>query len=105
MFLAPTVDVSGFNIEFGGFTTGFAGRSEPLVSPAGVVDLWSTSLVGAAQNPHIVIGPGGPAAPAPPYVPQVSAVWSADFQSLSAFAPTPNDTPEHEIEYDLVIIK
>jgi hypothetical protein len=92
VFLAPTVYASGLPID--GFTTGFAGRLEPLVSPAGVVDLWSSSLVGAS-TPDLL--------DQVPYVPQVSAVWADDYDPLTITAGPPivvaDDTPEEYIEY------
>ena len=94
LFLAPAVYVSGEPLD--GFTTGFASRSEPLVSPAGVVDLWSTSLVGSKALSLLDQN-------APPYVPPVSAVWSVDYDPLivSSGPPitVPDDTPEQYIEY------
>jgi hypothetical protein len=102
LFLAPTVDESTSVLDLDRFTTEFVSRSDPLVSPAGVVDLWSTSLSGSEERRSIIIGPTEPTAP---YVPQVAAVWAADYQPSAALAGAPNDTPENVIEYDLVIIK
>jgi hypothetical protein len=78
MFLAPTVFIDVDTIE-AGFTTQFVGRSDPLVSAAGVVDLWSTTLTGALINPVLDTAP---------YVPQVSAVWAVDYPA-SATTHTP----------------
>jgi hypothetical protein len=83
LFLAPTVYASG-NPEFG-FSTGFTSRATALVSPAGVVDLWSASLTGSPNR--------RPLEAASPYVPSVSAVWARDYDArLSA-------TPETNINY------
>ena len=83
LFLAPTVYASG-NPEYG-FSTGFASRATPLVSPAGVVDLWSASLTGSPN--HVPLEAQGS------YVPSVSAVWARDYDAaLSA-------TPETNINY------
>jgi hypothetical protein len=88
LFLAPTVYASG-DPEFG-FSTGFTSRATPLVSPAGVVDLWSASLTGSAnQNP--LEAPRS-------YVPAVSAVWARDYDATSA-AAVPSATPEQNINY------
>jgi hypothetical protein len=83
LFLAPTVYASG-NPE-AGFSTGFTSRATPLVSPAGVVDLWSASLTGSPNQ----ISLEAPSS----YVPSVSAVWARDYDAtLSA-------TPETNINY------
>jgi hypothetical protein len=83
LFIAPTVYASG-NPEFG-FSTGFTSRATPLVSPTGVVDLWSASLTGSPDQIPLE-------APSS-YVPSVSAVWARDYDAtLSA-------TPETNINY------
>jgi hypothetical protein len=87
LYLAPTVDVSGS----GAFTTGFLSRSSPLVSPAGVIDLWSTSLVGTSSTSDD---------DGLPFVPQVSAVWTPDYVNTTDPVPvSPSATPETTINY------
>jgi hypothetical protein len=88
LFLAPTVYASGLVLD--GFTTGFSTRAAPLVSSAGVVDLWSASLVGGR-----VVSLAGEA----PYVPAVSAVWADDYASSPLVGPPANATPETNILY------
>ncbi len=86
LFLSPVVYASGLPID--GFTTEFTSRPAPLVSPAGIVDLWSTALAGA---PVLELIEGAA------YVPPVSAVWASDYpnnpQGLS------DATPEDYIDY------
>lgn len=96
LFLAPTTYASGPHA----FTTGFAGRRQPLVSPAGVVDLWSASLVGSQ--------PGSPS-----YVPKITAVWAVDYvpnivtssvlDGPDSTGGVPSDTPETNINYTIRI--
>jgi hypothetical protein len=88
LFLAPTVYASGLPLD--GFTTAFATRTAPLVSSAGVVDLWSASLVGSRVAPL-----EGEAA----YVPNVSAVWADDYGPPRSGPPPANATPETNISY------
>jgi hypothetical protein len=101
LFLAPTVYASGLALD--GFSTGFTSRSAPLVSPPtatapdGVVDLWTTTLVGGRRGID-------PLEITAPFVPQVSAVWALDYflpaVSSTYIPPPPDVTPEHYIEYD-----
>jgi hypothetical protein len=93
LVIAPTV-YAGDLPELDGFTTGFSARTTPLTSPAGIVDLWSTTLVGQ-QRGLIVQG----ATPPPPYVPQVAAVWATDYNGALAGPPVPSATPEQFIQY------
>jgi hypothetical protein len=88
LFLAPVVYASGLPID--GFSTGFAARTAPLVSAAGVVDLWSASLVGSRVDPVSV-----------EYVPAVSAVWADDYSPSPFVAGPANATPETDIDYSL----
>jgi hypothetical protein len=94
LFLAPAVYASG-DPEFG-FSTGFTSRVTPLVSPAGVVDLWSASLTGSPKPRRA--RPGPPVQTAGSYVPSVSAVWARDYDATSS-AAVADATPEQKINY------
>jgi hypothetical protein len=91
LYLAPTVFFNTGPV-ITGFSTEFVSRKNPLQSPNGVVDLWSTSLSGG------LLGPQFPQLGTPEeFVPQVSAVWAADNAELS-----PDATPEFQIQYEKV---
>ena len=93
LFLAPTVYITNSPV-ISGFTTTFTSRAEPLVSEAGVADLWSAALSGAPLGNPVIL-PGQ--TPPPPFVPQVSAVWAVD--NPDPFFPVPSDTHEQHINY------
>jgi hypothetical protein len=84
LFLAPAVYASGLPIY--GFTTEFTSRAAPLVSSAGVVDLWSASLAGSSTD---IIFEDNNAM----YVPPVSAFWASDYAppTLGALDATPEE--------------
>ncbi|HTW98225.1 MAG TPA: hypothetical protein VMD59_05570 [Acidimicrobiales bacterium] len=87
LYLAPAVYVSGLALF--GFTTQFTSRSTPLVSPAGVTDLWSASLGG---SPAIRLE-GSTSTYAPP----VSAFWATDYSPPTLAEP--DATPQEYIVY------
>jgi hypothetical protein len=92
LFLSPVVHVGP--ALGNSFSTAFTSRPAPLVSPSGVVDLWSTELTGAwtggfvsgTETAQIVIGH-----PQTPFVPMVSAVWASDFDTQLLSDATPED--------------
>jgi hypothetical protein len=101
LFLAPVVEgqttlpgaLSTHGILHSSFTTQFENRTEPFVSSGKVTECWATSLSGK----RTIVTQFNTVTSA--IVPSVAVVWASDYAPPDSADPTPDATPESNIDY------